>query len=116
MKTIPLEKTLEEVGGSEIMMGILLLKPDRNPFQIEDLRRRFDETGKKYSRLEGFTDDGGMIDNFFFFFNQYLYYDFSLPHYRLSDDGVKVFQEEFDSYPPQVRGVLREVAKEFWDD
>ena len=105
---------LEEIGGTDIMKGVLLLKPDRKPFRVEDLMSRFRKASKKYSRLESFPRSGGTIDNFFFFFNSDLCYDLGLPEYRLSDSGFRYFQEEFNSYSPRVQEAIKKVAKEVW--
>ncbi len=107
-------KTLEEMTHHDILMGIILFRKDKNPnFKIEELRDGLKKAFEKYPILGEIKDR--TLDNLFFFQQRYLSGEMNLPHYRLCEEGEKVFRYHLlDRNNEVVLKYLEEVAEEVW--
>jgi len=103
-------KTLRETSHTERLQALLLLK-DNKPFLLEDRYRKLQIASKSEPAM---NIPANSIENFIFFFNNYVFYDFGLPYYALSSQGRRLFQQEFDKYSPKVKKDFKNAARLVW--
>jgi len=106
-----MQKTLDDLTQSEIILNLILLKQGNGNFRVEDLKRGLDSVSSERPRLRISLDS---ISNTFFFYDHWLHGEFDLPHYRLSREGQTYLQKEFDTYNPELQNRLKGVAEKVW--
>lgn len=104
-------KTLDDITHSEIILGLILLKPGKRYFRVEDFGRGLKVVSTESPRLR---ISGDTIDRTFFFWDHYLHGDFDSPYYRLSEEGKAILQREFSTYSPELQQRLVELAEKVW--
>jgi len=50
----------------------------------------------------------------FFFYHPFLCGELNLPYYRLSEEGQKIVQTEFNNYSPQLQKELESISQKVW--
>lgn len=103
--------TLEDITHSEIILSLILLKPGKRNFRVEDLHQGLKDVSTESSRLRISLDS---ISNTFFAYEPYLSGEYNLPHYRLSDEGRTHLQKEFATYSPELQQRLTQLAGKVW--
>ncbi len=103
--------TLEDITHSEIILSLILLKPGKRNFRVEDLHQGLKDISTESSRLRISWDS---ISNTFFFYEPYLTGELNFPHYRLSEEGKAFLQREFATYSPELQHRLTELAEKVW--
>ncbi|MEK6939370.1 MAG: hypothetical protein AABX31_01455 [Nanoarchaeota archaeon] len=103
--------TLDDLTHSEIILNLVLLKPGERNFRIEDFARGLRAVSGENPRLR---ISNNAIDDTFFFYDHYLHGEWDLPHYRLSREGRRDLQKEFNTYSAELQHKLTELAEKVW--
>ena|SRR3989344_8362627 len=108
---VDMDDVIGKLTHREIILSVILLKPGNGNFVVEDLKKGLDSVVHESPRLD---IPWSSISNTLFFYHPYLCGELNLPEYRLSYEGRKIIQKEFDTYSPKTQQRLREITEKVW--
>lgn len=106
-------RVLNKMTLADIVRSIILLKPGKRNFLIEELKEALEKATMVYERLDNADYDA--LSKLFFWDEEWLHGEWDLPHYRLSEEGKKNYEKRLkEEYGPDILSYVQPLADKAW--